>query len=304
METPRYLLVLAHYKWLLIVGVVVSLAVGLLAGYTLKDGEIVSRVERIYPASTTLLLSSPSTPLFQAEIPGQTVPVDPSVAVTPPVTLSLTDAALVYAYLVSGKDIQARVEDSIGALTEEESITSVSRTTQPSGDENFPGRLSLPVLDVVAYSTSPERAELISRTAAQEFTDYVTEQQNARNIAPELRVSLTTLRENKAGDGVGSNAAIPIIVAAGGTMVAFVALAFLLSAIRSRLSARTKRSGAEDEGREDYDDSFIDADDELAALPESTDASSGRPGSSDYRHSADTYRASVDDVEHDRSIRN
>lgn len=256
METPRYLLVLAQYKWLLIVGLVVSIVVGLLAGFTIKNGEIVSRVERIYPASTTLLLSSPSTPLFQAEIPGEPVS-DPGLAVTPPVTLSLTDAALVYAYLVSGRDIQARVEDEIGVLSDDESITSVSRTTQPSGDENFPGRLSLPVLDVVAYSTDPERAELISRTAAQEFTDYVTEQQNAREIDPQLRVTLTILRENKAGEGTGSNAAIPIIVAAGGTMAAFVALAFLLYAIRSRLGARAKKADSDSASVDDveHDDS-------------------------------------------------
>lgn len=300
METPKYLLVLAQFKWLLVVGVIVAIGVGLVAGYTIKDGEIVSRVERIYPASTTILLSSPSTPLFQAEIPGEQIPADPTVITTAPVTLNLTDAALVYAYLVSGKDIEARVVQSIGELSDTESITAVSRTTQPSGDENFPGRLSLPVLDVVAYSDDPSRAELISRTAASEFQDYVTQEQNAKEIEDENRVVLTTLRENPAGDGVGSNAAIPIVVGAGGTFAAFVALAFLLYAIRSRLTnraARRSEASTDVEPSDDEIDEPLDTDsvDPVAAARSARDGSSNVGGNDDEDDPLDEDETSRDD---------
>lgn len=246
MDSPAYLRVLKAYRWLVACGVVVALVVAALAGFTVEDGEIRFRVERSYPASTTILLSSPTTPLFQSEIPREElVPSEPNVIVTAPVTLNLTDAALIYAYLVTSKDIQARVEDEIGVLADTESITAVSRTTQPSGDENFPGRLSLPILDVVAFSNDPERAETISRTAAAEFQEYVIEQQERQGIDEGHRVLLTTLRENRAGEGEGSNPAIPIVVAFGGTVVAFIALAFLLAGIRS--SIRKRGSEADDD---------------------------------------------------------
>ena len=246
METPGYLGILARYRWFLAIGVVVAVVVGLLAGLTVKDGELVSRVERIYPASTTLLLSSATTPLFQSEIPSREIPINSEVVVTDPVPLALNDAAVIYAYLVAGEEIKGLVEDQIGRLLEEESITAVSRTTQPAGDEKFPGRLALPVLDVIAFAPSPDRAELISRTASVEFKKYVLREQERRQLPLDVRVILSTLKENPAGDPEGSNPAIPVVVAAGGTLVAFLALTFIIYGIRLR--ARTRHeSGVSDE---------------------------------------------------------
>lgn len=246
MENPGYLHILARYRWFLAVGVVVAVVVGLLAGFTVKDGEVVTRVERTYPASTTLLLSSPNTPLFQSEIPSRELPINAEVVVTDPIPLALDDAAVIYAYLVAGEEIKGLVEDRIGDLLEGESITAVSRTTQPAGDENFPGRLALPILDVVAYAPTPDRAELISRTASVEFKKYVVREQDRQQLSEDVRVTLSTLKENAAGEPEGSNPAIPVIVAAGGTLVAFVALTFIIYGIRLRARPRHE-SGVSDD---------------------------------------------------------
>ena len=151
MDVPKYLQILWSYKWLLLVGLVFAVIAAFLAGYTMRDGAIVSRATSTYSASTTVLVGSDNQPLFQAEIPGQ--PIEQGT--TAPVQQDLTSTAVVYAYLISGTEVQTAVEAIIGEFAEEETLTAVRRTTQPGGNEQFPGRLSLPILDVVGVSADP-----------------------------------------------------------------------------------------------------------------------------------------------------
>ncbi|UOE44334.1 hypothetical protein [Agromyces larvae] len=242
MDVPKYLQTLWSYRALLGVGIVVAVAAALLAGFTIKDGEVVSRADRVYTASTTVLLGSESKPLFQAEVPG--VPIEQGT--TPPEQLDLTSTAVVYAYLVSGTEISERVQAVVGEFADGELLTAVRRTTQPAGDESFPGRLTLPILDIVGASGDPERAEQISRTANDVFQKYVTSEQDAAKIPEENRVQLTTIKQSDAVEEDGSNPAIPIVVTGLGVFLLFVALAFLLDNVkRSRARRRGRpRAGA------------------------------------------------------------
>lgn len=240
MEIPRYLQILWHYKWVLIVGILVAAVGAFLAGFTFRDGAVVSRVPQTWPASTTMLLTSGTTPLYQSEIPGEELETELGAVTSDPVSLRLSDAATVYAYLAAGKEVRERVEAEIGEFDPGETITAVSRTTQPAGDETFPGRLSLPILDIVGYAQSPERAEEISRTAAEVFHDFVVAEQDARDIADELRIQLNVLDEKPAGEPEGSNPAIPSVVAFGGILFAFLVFIYLLHGIRSGLARRAQ----------------------------------------------------------------
>ncbi len=168
METPKYLIVLWKSKWLLLVGLVVAIAGGMIAGFTIVDGQLVPRSEQSYTASTTVIVSSNTQPMYQAVIPGQTIVEGQTLATD----VDLASKAILYAYLVSGLDMRQSVEGQIGTLDETEALTALRRTTQPSGDENFPGRYSLPIIDVVGASTSPSRAEDISRTATDWICDW------------------------------------------------------------------------------------------------------------------------------------
>lgn len=240
MDVPKYLQILWSYKWLIAVGLLIAVAAAFLAGFTLKDGQLVSRTDKSYTASTTVLVGSQNDPLFQAEIPGQAV----TEGVTPPVKQDLVNTAVVYAYLISGTDIQSTVEASVGPFTTADSVTAIRRTTQPSGNEAFPGRLSLPILDIVGSSDDPARAEEISRAANSAFQSYVTAQQDATKVPADERVQLTTIKEAGAVAGVGSNPAIPIIVAGLGVFLVFVALAFVLyNAKVARERRRQARAG-------------------------------------------------------------
>lgn len=243
METPKYLQVLWTYKWLLLFGIVVAAVAGFFAGFSVSGGEIYSRAQQSWLASTTVLMDSGRSTLYQSDIYAPT-PTSAEAPAPEVVRQDLTDLARIYAYLASSAEIRDRVEAEIGPLDELESITAVSRTTQPTGNELFPGRLSLPVLDIVGVAATPNRAELISRTANEEFQAYIVEQQDAQELTEDIRVKLMTLEEREAVEGQGSNPAIPIVVAAGGTFLAFVALAYILYGIRTarRTSARRVRA--------------------------------------------------------------
>ena len=166
METPKYLQVLWGYKWLLLFGAIVAGAAAFFAGFTIQNGEVVSRAEQTWDASTTMLITSDSDPIYQAEIPG--VPLEQGVSA--PQYNDLAESALIYAYIIASDEIQTQVEAQIGTLDpEKESISAVRRTTQPAGDERFPGRYELPVLEAVGTAPTAERAELISQTVAAAF---------------------------------------------------------------------------------------------------------------------------------------
>ena len=224
MDLPVYLRVLWLYKWLLAVGLILAIVPGFAAGFTIKDGALESRSEKTYTAAATVLVSSKSNPLFQAEIPGQQL----TEGVTAPTPVDLSQATVVYAYLVSGSEIRSTVEEEVGELSDVEKVTALRRTTQPTGDEQFPGRLTLPVLNIIGTAATPARAEEISVAANAAFQQYVTAQQEAQAVEESNRIQLTTLTENAAIEGENSNPLIPVVITALGVFLIFVALAFVL----------------------------------------------------------------------------
>lgn len=235
MDTPSYLQILWRYKWFLLFGAVVAAAAAFLAGFTLQNGQLVTRAQQTFSATTTMLVTSENARLFQAEAPG--VPLQEGVS--EPQIANLAESALIYAYIISGDYIQGEVEATTGALdSDTESISGLRRTTQPVGDERFPGRYELPVLEAIGTASTAERAELISETTAAAFIDYLTEQQEADEIEPEQRVVIDVLSDNAAVEGESSNPAIPIVVTFLGVFLGFVVLAFIIHAIRSGIARR------------------------------------------------------------------
>jgi hypothetical protein len=229
MDTPRYLQILWSYKWLLAVGVVVAALAGLFAGFTISNGQIVSRAEATYTSATTLMLQSEHPTLFQAQIPGQEI----SQTTTPAQAQNLTDSAVIYAYLASSDEIKKRVEGVVGRFADTDGLTAVSRTTQPPGDETFPGRLQLPIIDIVGTAATPERASQISRAADVQFRDYILQQQQKAQVPDAIRVDLVTLQKKPPVQADGSNPIIPVAVAALGVFLAFIALIFIIHGART-----------------------------------------------------------------------
>jgi len=256
MEQPMYLQYLLRQKPLLIVGVIVSIVAGLFAGYSFEDGEMTPRVDRLYSASATVLLTSSDPSYFQVEIPSvtQALPQADEEGAPPPrqelivqerESIDLRANATILAYLASSDQITDTVGESVGGLGDQEAIIAVSRTTQPSGDERFPGRLSLPIIDIGATALTPARAELLATEATEAFRDMVVEQQNAIGVAEDIRLQLAVLNQPTADTGQGSNPAIPVVVVGFGVLMLFLAAALIIEMIRTRL--RQGRDGADGE---------------------------------------------------------
>lgn len=247
MDIPKYLLILWSSKWLLVVGLVVAVGAALAAGYTISDGRLESRTLPVYRATSTVLVGSASQPIFGSEIPGQTV----AEGTTAPQARDLTQTAVVYAYIVSGSEIRAQVESQIGALASTESISAVRRTTQPGGDEQNPGRFSLPILDIAGVSTSPARAEEISRTANKVFQDYVANEQSDAAIPVDSRVQLSTIDEAAAVDISKSSSILPLMATGLAVFLLFVIAAF------ARWNVRENRARAKAEKAEKAEQSVV-----------------------------------------------
>ena len=281
METPKYLPVLWNYKWLLAFGLLVAIVAGFFAGFAIVNGQVESRAVRSFSAGTTVLVTSPSDTLYQAQVPGREI----QEGVTAPEPLDLSQSAQIYAYIVTGARIRDAVEAEIGALDDDtETITAIRRTTQPAGDERFPGSLKLPVLEVVGTAATEARAEEISTAATAAFLTYVTDEQAAKQIAEENRVMLEVLKEGKAVEAETSNPAIPVVVTAVAVFLAFVALAFIIAGIRSdraKRKAKAEADGTPRRGRREADPAeTVPGDEPVASAEPDADAT---PDADDHR---------------------
>lgn len=278
METPKYLQVLWNYKWLLAFGLLVAIVAGFFAGFAIVNGQVESRAVRSFSAGTTVLVTSPSDTLYQAQVPGREI----QEGITAPEPLDLSQSAQIYAYIVTGARIRDAVEAEVGALDDDtETITAIRRTTQPAGDERFPGSLKLPVLEIVGTGATEARAEDISAAATTAFLTYVTDEQAAKQIAEENRVMLEVLKEGKAVEAETSNPAIPVVVTGVAVFLAFVALAFIIAGLRSdraKRKAKKEATGTPRRGRREAEpaDTVPDDEPEASAEPDAEDADDHR----------------------------
>lgn len=256
MEQPTYVKRLLNQKVLLIIGVFVALIAGLLAGFTIKDGEIVSRVEKTYTATSNILISEPLPTLYQTVIPGETQVIEPAdptgqqVVQQPDTPINLTGSAMLMAYVAQSDEVVDRAVAAVGGLQDGEMVTAVARTTPPTGNELFPGRLNLPIVQIVGVAASEERALELATAASAAFGDVVVERQDAEAIPAEIRVTLDVLNAPTVGVPEGSNPAIPIVITFVAILLLFVAAALIIEGIRARRRARKAAEGADPESDE------------------------------------------------------
>lgn len=248
MEIPAYLRILWNYKWLLLVGMIIAAGTGILAGFTVGPDGLTSKSIRSYAATTTLLVTSANDTNYQVEVPARPIPE----GFTAPQSIDLSNTAVIYAYLISGSNLQSTVVERVRGMDREvESISALRRTTQPAGNERFPGNLRLPLLDVTAVSTSPERAELLASVTVDVFLEHVKAEQDKRKLKNADRVQIYVTNVGPAIMLEGSNPYTPVVFTAGGIFLGFIILAFSLhgwrTARRASASAQRDIPPAEDE---------------------------------------------------------
>ena len=247
MDLRLYLRVMRRFWYVIAVGVVAAVAAGTLAAYSVTSDGLKPRATPLHSASTTLLLEDPSLPTFSVESDPQPSGTEEEPA--PQVRRQeLSQLSLIYAYIISGDEIRERVSAASGGLTEDEVITAVQRTTQPQGDERFPGRYSLPILDVVAVSTTPERSEELSVVAAEQFVAYVEETQAAQGLDPVRRIDVSVLARTSSTVVDTSSPLLPMLAVAAAVLGATIALVFVLANL-ARGDAERRRVRRSDDPR-------------------------------------------------------
>lgn len=245
MELPKYLQTLAAYKWLLLLGVVFAVLAGLASTFTVTDGQIDTRASKSYRAATTIMLSNPTRPIYQAQF--RVTQAQPGLTTE---SRDLDSVATIYAYIISGTTVAGEVQSVIGPLQPGEAIRASQRTTQPGADTSTQGRLSLPLIDVIGISTDPTRAVQISQAANEAFQRDATAEQDSLKLKAADRVNFMTLAEGGAVEQDGSNPAIPGLAAGLGVLVLFALAIFVIDNIRTSARRRSTRRSQRARARE------------------------------------------------------
>lgn len=218
--------VIGRHKVLLTFGILVAVAAALFTAFKFETGSLWQsgtlepRTQIEYRASTHILVSDPVS-VFSSRNAPQVV----EEGATAPSARDLASLTVVYAYLASSDDLLAQVEEQVGPLGRDESLTAQQRTTQPTAQTNT-GTYRLPILDIMGTSPNPARAEEISRTAATLFQEFAEAQQVAADVPPESRVQLPVIDERDALPIDGTNPALPVVAVGLGVLLGFIALIF------------------------------------------------------------------------------
>lgn len=281
MDLPLYGRVLWKYRLLLVVGLLLAALAGTFAGFTISDGQLTARGTDTYKARATLMLGTPELSPFATQTEPQPLPTAKAQQPTAAVQRNdLSSLALVYAYLVTGNDVRSVIEATHGPIGPDEEVTAVRRTTQPAGDERFPGRASLPIIDVVATSTTEAGATALAQDTAKAFETYVTDKQRAQKVPADRRVQVSVLRDAVADPTTASSPALPVALVFLAVLMLFVALAFMLQNISlHRTPARSAASGPERPVRRDAAVPAPTAREPVRTLSEHEHAGSGAAGS-------------------------
>ena len=193
------------------------------------------------------------------------------------------------AYIAQSDEVVDRAAAAVGGLEEGESVTAVARTTPPTGNELFPGRLNLPIVQIVGIAASAERALELAGATSTAFGDVVVERQDAEAIPAEIRLTLDVINEPAVGVPDGSNPAIPIVVTFVAIFLLFLAAALIIEGVRAR--RRTKKDDATQTEAEQDDSDVFDLtpeqtfptttpEPELVTAPRRSRSSAQRRGSS------------------------
>lgn len=192
------------------------------------SGGISYRQSQDWTASTTYVLSGSGFPVGSVTTAG---------GVRSP--LALSSLAALYAQYATGDDVYARIRRE-GPLHGVVTATSFvnSQTSQ---------RYPLPILAISADAATPGKALALAHRAANAFTGYIVDKQNAAAIPQAQRVQLLVVNAAKQAKLVGPRKkTLPIVIFLT-IMVATLGLAFVLENLRPRVRPM---STLEDESRQ------------------------------------------------------
>jgi hypothetical protein len=229
MDLGLHLGVLWRFRILVGVGIMISAGLALLTYARIDfDGGIPGLYHRTpltWGSTATVLITERGFPwgasslqdviaLQRGEVPKGPQYTDPG---------RFTQLALLYGRLATSDDVKAIIARNGGPTGALYSVTPVVQDG-----------VSLPVLEIQAWSTSPNEARRLATIVTQAFRSYIAEEQEANAIPPERRVRLDVVRSaTPAAVMSGRSKVKPMFVLILGLAATF-GLAFVLENLRPR----------------------------------------------------------------------
>lgn len=238
MDVALYLRVFWRFRYIVLAGIVVAVALAFLAVFKVNpSGPSLSyRQHKLYEADTTLLVTQVGFPW------GRTVlPSDPTTTPASQNGIQYADPArfaslaVFYAHVANGDAVQALVKrdpslrGDFGATKPSELLATAS-TPDPSTSNGV-----LPFVDIQGVATSPRESVRISTTGAEILRSYIANQQAAAAIPTNQRVVLSVFKHpDKVVVAVGRKKTLPILIFLT-VMMATIGTVLLLENLRPRV---------------------------------------------------------------------
>lgn len=221
---------LLRYWWVVVIGGLAAVLVGLLALQAKKE-------PYQYTASAQLLVSSPEAPYFRYSITregtrsvGQDQAPQVVIDTGPPDTTTLVQAANLYPLLIESDLVAKERISRFGQVPGEIDARAIFAVQTPN---RFEGS-SVPVIEVSATSTDPADAVKLADTTVSSFAGWIQSQQNAAEVNDDQRILIQPISAARVVSQTGGPTyAIPLLLGAA-VFLAFCGLAFVLDSITLR----------------------------------------------------------------------
>lgn len=219
-----------RYWWVVVIGAVAAIAVGLLALQAKRD-------PLLYTASSQILVTSPEAPYFRFAITRdratESARQDGSETVVdtgPPDTSTLVDAANLYPLLLTSDLVATERIERFGntpGTVDAKAVFAVESASRFSAS-------SVPVIELTATSATPEDAVKLADDTGAAFGTWITKQQEQAGVKESQRILIEPISAARVvSETGGPSYAIPILLGAA-VLVAFCGLAVLFDSMTRR----------------------------------------------------------------------
>jgi len=227
---------LVRFWWIVVLGVFLGVTVGAWIVYSLpsfapREAQVYSAAARLFVTSAEgqyVRLSVPravETPSGTRESEASLVVVNETPNVQP-----LLAAANLYPLLIESDEVASLREEKFGVLPGEVIATAYTAVSTPT--RFLPAQL--PIIDIVATSSSPREAMTLAQATADTFELWISRAQNRAGVAAKDRILIEQLRAPRAAfPSGGPSYGLPILAAIA-VASAFVILALVLDQLFPR----------------------------------------------------------------------
>jgi hypothetical protein len=233
MDLPLYIRVLWRFRLLVLPGLLVAIALAVLAYGKVSFGHgltITPRATPVFHVDALLLVTQKGFPWGQSQQPY--VPGDVAKGI-PPVPVGdfsrMSGIEMIYSELADSDPVKAR--------TRLKPTKTEKLFTSPYAPASAPPGTVLPMVALSADAASPARASALINARIGAFRNYISSRQSDAHLSERKRVAVQVLRAGDPKTAValsGKKKTLPVVVFLA-VMIAVTGLAFMLENMRPRV---------------------------------------------------------------------